>query len=194
MARERLSSAIVTEAAAAIVDADGLDGLTLARLAARLGVAPPSLYKHIGGQDDLLLRVSALALKQLGDVLTAAAMARAGHGALVSIAQAYRRFAIDHPGLYILVQGPLSPDSDAQQREARRVIEVFGAVIRSYDVPDAVSVHAIRAVRASLHGFVDIEVRGGFQLPQSIDDSFALVVEATHGWLTGLCWRDAAAP
>ncbi|WP_375383449.1 TetR/AcrR family transcriptional regulator [uncultured Sphingomonas sp.] len=194
MPRGGLSPAIVTEAAAAIVDAHGLAALTLARLAARLGVAPPSLYKHIGGQDDLILRVSTLSLRWLNDALTTAAMARAGRAALGSIAHAYRRFAIDHAGLYTLTQGPLRPDSDAQQTEARRVVAVFDAVIASYGVPDALSVHAIRVVRASLHGFVDIEARGGFQLSQSVDESFELVVEAAHGWLTGLCPHPSAEP
>ncbi len=187
MPREGLNPAVVTETAAVMVDAHGLAALTLAGLAARLGVAPPSLYKHIGGQEDLLLRVSTLSFRRFNDALTTAVMARTGRGALVSIAHAYRRFAIDHAGLYTLTQGALSLDSDAQQREARRMVEVFDAVVDSYGVPDALSVHATRIVRATLHGFVDIEARGGFNLPQSVDDTFELVVEAAHGWLMGLC-------
>ncbi len=194
MPREGLSPEVVTEAAAAIVDAHGLAALTLTRLAARLGVAPPSLYKHIGGQEDLILRVSTLSLRRLNDELTTAAMARSGREALLSMAHAYRRFAIEHAGLYTLTQGALRPDSDAQQTEARRVLKVFDAVISSYRVPDDLSVHATRVVRASLHGFVDIEARGGFQLPQSLDDSFELIVEAAHAWLKSLCRRDHAEP
>ena len=57
MPRAGLDSEIVTEAAAAIVNAEGLAGLTLARLAATLRVAPPSLYKHVGGLEDLIVRV-----------------------------------------------------------------------------------------------------------------------------------------
>ncbi len=192
MPREGLSPEVVTEAAAAIVDAHGLAALTLARLAARLSVAPPSLYKHIGGQDDLIHRVSTLSLRRLNDELTTAAMARSGREALSSIAHAYRRFAIEHAGLYTLTQGALRPDSGAQQAEAQRVLKVFDAVISSYGVPDGLSVHATRVIRASLHGFVDIEARGGFGLPQSVDDSFDLIVEAAHAWLRSLCSRDHA--
>ena len=186
MPREGLSPDIVTEAAAAIVDADGLSALTLARLAARLGVAAPSLYKHIGGQDDLTLRVSILALRRLNAELTTAAIGRSGREALTSIARAYRRFAIEHAGLYRLTQGALRPDSDAQQSEVRHALKVFDAVIRSYGVPENLSVHATRMVRASLHGFADIEARGGFQLSQSVDESFELLVEAVHSWLSSL--------
>ena len=181
---------IVTEAAAGIVDADGLPALTLARLAAHLGVAAPSLYKHVAGQDDLIVRVSTLSLRRLNSELTTAVLGRSGREALSSIAQAYRRFAIEHAGLYTLIQGPFRPASDAQQTEALRVLKVFDAVIRSYGVPEGLSVHATRVVRASLHGFSDIEARGGFQILQSVDESFEFIVEAVHGWLLGL--RDRA--
>ena len=186
MPREGLNPDIVTEAAAAIVDADGVAALTLARLATRLGVAAPSLYKHIGGQDDLTLRVSILALRHLNAELTTAAIGRSGREALLSIAQAYRRFAVEHAGLYALTQGPLRPDSDAQQSEVRHALKVFEAVIGSYGAPENLSVHATRMVRASLHGFADIEARGGFQLSQSVDESFGLLVEAVHSWLSSL--------
>ena len=192
MPREGLTPDVVTEAAAGIVDAYGVAALTLARLAAHLGVAAPSLYKHVAGQDDLMVRVSALSLRRLNDELTTAAIGRSGHEALLSIARAYRRFAVEHPGLYTLTQGPLRRDSDAQQTEALRALKLFDAVTRSFDVPEDLSVHATRVVRASLHGFADIESRGGFQLPQSLDESFELIVEAVHGWLTGLRRRTRA--
>ena len=186
MPREGLNPDIVTEAAAAIVDADGLAALTLARLAARLGVAAPSLYKHIDGQDDLIVRVSTLSLRRLNSELTMAAIGRSGREALSSVAHAYRRFAIEHTGLYTMTQGALRPDSDAQQSEVRTALKVFDAVIRSYGVPEDLSVHATRMVRASLHGFADIEARGGFQLSQSVDQSFEFILEAIHKWLSSL--------
>ena len=193
MPREGLSPDVVTEAAAGIVDAHGVAALTLARLAAHLGVAAPSLYKHIAGHEDLILRVSTLSLRRLNDELTAAALGCSRREALASMAHAYRRFAIEHAGLYTLTQGALKSDSDVQQAEARRVLKVFDAVIKSYGVPEDLSVHATRVVRASLHGFADIEARGGFHLPQSVDESFELVVEAAHAWLEHLRRRDRAA-
>ena len=71
MPRAGLDPEIVTEAAAAIVDAEGLAAMTLARLAASLRVAPPSLYKHIGGLEDLTVRVATLAIRRLVDRLVA---------------------------------------------------------------------------------------------------------------------------
>ena len=186
MPRAGLGPDIVTEAAAVIVDANGLAALTLARLAADLGVAPPSLYKHVAGLDDLAVRVTTLSIRRLADNLAAVAMGRSGRQALLAMAQAYRRFAVEHIGLYPLTQAAPAPTSDEQQAEAARALEVFTAVVISYSVPNELLIHAIRIVRAGLHGFADIEARGGFQMPQSVDESFLVLVDALDTLLTNL--------
>ena len=60
------------------------------------------------------------------------------------------------------------------------------AVVASYDVPGEVSVHAIRMVRAGLHGFADIEARGGFQMPEAVDQSFLVLIDALDTSLENL--------
>lgn len=184
--RARLSPAIVTEAAAVIVDVEGAAALTLTRLAADLGVAPPSLYKHVSGLNDLLVRVTTLAVRRLNDDLTAAALGRSGRQALVAVAEAYRRFALDHAGLYSLTQAAPEPGSITQQAEVSRALALLHAVIAGYGVPDNLSIHAIRMVRAGLHGFADIEARGGFQIPQSVEESFLMLVDALDFALSNL--------
>ena len=186
MPKAGLDPATVTAAAVVIVDADGPDALTLARLAADLGVAPPSLYKHVAGLDDLIIRVATSSIRQLADTLTAAAVGRSGREALVAIAAAYRRFAVEHAGLYSLTQAAPKPGSTAHQAEALRAVEVVGAVTRSYGVPDDLSIHAIRMVRAGLHGFADIEARGGFGMPHAVDESFMVLADALDASLLHL--------
>ena len=178
MPRAGLAPDAITLAAVAIVDTDGPASLTLARLASDLGVAAPSLYKHVAGLDDLLDRVSAFAFGRLADDLTAAALGRSGRSALVGIAQAYRRFAVGRAGLYSLTQGAFTTGSVEQQVQIGRAVAVIEAIVGSYGVPDDRALHAVRLVRAGLHGFADIEGRGGFQLPQSLDASFAMLVDA----------------
>ena len=53
MPRAGLSTASVIEAAADLADEIGYDALTLTALATRLGVAVPSLYKHVSGLEAL---------------------------------------------------------------------------------------------------------------------------------------------
>ena len=52
--RPRLSKRTVTEAALKLADADGLDALTIRKLAQHLGVTPMALYWHFRCQEDLL--------------------------------------------------------------------------------------------------------------------------------------------
>lgn len=64
--RERLSREVVAGRALAIADAEGLDGLTIRRLATDLGVTPMALYWHFADKDALLAGV---AEQLLGEVL-----------------------------------------------------------------------------------------------------------------------------
>lgn len=52
--RERLTTAAAVAAALELLDADGLDGVTLRRLAARLEVQVPTLYRYFASKQDLL--------------------------------------------------------------------------------------------------------------------------------------------
>ena len=169
MPRAGLSTERVVERAAQIVDADGLEVLSLSRLAADLGVAPPSLYKHVAG------------------------MGRAGRDALRALAHAYRAFAHEHPGLYPMTQAPvetLEGESDPMRSmAARRTVDIVTAALAGYRIPDERMVDAVRMTRASLHGFVDIEVHGGFAMDAPIDMSFATLVSSLDVALTAMGGR-----
>jgi TetR/AcrR family transcriptional regulator, tetracycline repressor protein len=52
--RPRLSKRAVTEQALKLADADGLDALTIRKLAQHLGVTPMALYWHFRSKEDLL--------------------------------------------------------------------------------------------------------------------------------------------
>ncbi|WP_347754287.1 TetR/AcrR family transcriptional regulator [Agrococcus sp. ProA11] len=53
--KRELSTERIVEAAIELADADGIDAVSMGKLAARLGVAPMSLYRYVTGKDDLLL-------------------------------------------------------------------------------------------------------------------------------------------
>lgn len=52
--RTPLSREAITDAALAIVDAEGLEALSMRRLALDLGTGPASLYAHVSGKPELL--------------------------------------------------------------------------------------------------------------------------------------------
>ena len=52
--RPRLTREAITEAALALVDADGLDALSMRNVAERLGVQASALYGHVSGKQELI--------------------------------------------------------------------------------------------------------------------------------------------
>jgi AcrR family transcriptional regulator len=175
MARAGLTAASVVAAGAELADEQGLEGVTLSALAGRLGVRPPSLYAHVAGLDDLRTRIAARGAQQLAERLQVAAAGRAGADALSAVADAYRAYARAHPGAYAALQ--LAPArSEAAAEAGRRVLAVVLAVLGGYDLEGDPALHAARAIRSALHGFVLLETGQGFGLPLSLDESFAVLV------------------
>ena len=163
MARAGLDAAAVVRAAAELADADGLERLTLAAVAGRLGVRSPSLYAHVGGLADLRVRVAVDACHGLREALADAALGRAGADALRAVADAYRAWALAHPGRYATIAHDFGTDP-AATAAAASVAEVVFAVMRGYGLEGEDAVHGTRAVRAALHGFITLEQQGGFRM------------------------------
>lgn len=182
MPRVGLTRPAVVAAALELVDAGGASGferLTLAGVAERVGVAVPSLYKHVGGLDDLRRGVALEAVLALRGVITEDAVGRAGAEALRAVARGIRSFASEHPGWYAAVQvAPTLGTDDRLGAAAASTVDAIAAVLRGFDLPDARTVDAVRLVRSAVHGFVAIEQSGGFGLPNDLDRSFDVLVDA----------------
>ncbi len=174
--RRGLTRERVIEAALAVADADGLEAVTIARLAADLGVRPPSLYNHITGREDLLRAMTLRSLQDAGAALGAAAMGRAGVEALTALSQAWRTFAREQPGRYAsTVRAPARGDAELLAAGAD-VVEIVLAALRAWELEGDDAIHAVRIVRAALHGFVALEAGGGFGVPVDVDTSFDRLV------------------
>jgi AcrR family transcriptional regulator len=176
MPRQGLDRARVVRAAAALADAEGIGAVTLARVAAELGVRSPSLYNHVDGLEGLRRGIALLALGELGAALREAATGRAGEDALVALAQAYREYARAHPGRYPLTQylpQPKDPEVDAA---AGAVVQIVVDGLRAFGLAGDDAIHAVRGFRAAIHGFVSLEAGGGFGIPVDVDESFRRLV------------------
>jgi AcrR family transcriptional regulator len=184
MPRVGLDAEAVVSAAAELADADGLEQLTLARLADRVGVRAPSLYVHVAGLADLRRRLAARGARELGAALASAAAGLAGEDALRAVATTYRDYARRHPGTYAALQRP--PDDDPGADAARAPVDVVVAVLRGYDLHGDDAIHAVRVVRAALHGFVSLEIDGAFGLPLDRDESFEALIAVLDRGLSNL--------
>lgn len=173
----------VVEAAAEIADRDGLGALSLASVASTLGVRSPSLYNHVDGLDGLRRQLAFHASSMLTVELADSVGGLEATEALRAIAEQLRSFAHRHPGLYDSLLPAPTPDQDPELAAAlREPVSVIASVLTDMDIDPTTVIPLIRALRASVHGFVDLELRGGFGLPDDIDDSFIttinLVIEA----------------
>jgi AcrR family transcriptional regulator len=168
----------VQAVAADVADEVGWDSLTLATIASRLGVSVPSLYKHVDGLAEVRRLVTVAAVTELADRLTNAAVGRAGPDVLGPLAGAYREFACQHPGRYAATIVAPAADDQAHLAASDRVLMPVLAMISGYGISPAHSIDAARVLRASLHGFVSLELAGGFGLPDDVDVSFEQLVAA----------------
>jgi AcrR family transcriptional regulator len=177
MPRAGLDATSVVAAAARLADRDGAEQLTLARLAAELGVRAPSLYAHVGGLADLRDRVAALGVAELTDAVSDAAAGRAGREALHAVAVAYRAYAHQRPGVYAAMQRAPEDADDERAAGAERLVGILIAVLRGYDLEGDDAIHAVRLLRSTLHGFVSLESVGGFAMPLGLDETYERLIE-----------------
>jgi AcrR family transcriptional regulator len=176
--RAGLDPAAVVAAGAALADEVGFANLTMGLLAERVGVRTPSLYKHVGGQQDLNRRIAALALAEVAEAVGAATQGYAGRDALSAAAHAFRDFVLAHPGRYAATIGvePTGPD-DPVVVEAARSLGAFTAVLRGYAIAPEETDHALRALRSAFHGFATLQSGRGFQWSADVDESFDWFVD-----------------
>lgn len=187
-APRRASDAGIVAAARAILEDDGLDAVTMLAVAGRVGVRPPSLYKHLASRWQLLRLVAEDAFADLGAALDRAASAipagahrrRDARARLSAIAVAYRAWAHANPGAYRLLYAPLPAD-------ARPAPAVGGAAAAALldavegVVPDGEELAAARTLTSFAHGFVSMELADAFRLGGDVDAAFSYGVEVVVG-------------
>ena len=93
-------------------------------------------------------------------------------------ADAYRAYARRHPGRYAATQRAPSEGDEEMRAAAKGAVDVVLAILRGYGLEGDDAIHAARAVRSALHGFVALEAGGGFGIPVDLDESYARMVRA----------------
>jgi len=152
--RPALGRESIFRAALRLVDTEGIDALTMRRLAAELGVGTMSLYSHVPNKDELLDGV-------VGTVAGEMAMPPAAPGwrnAARFMVSEFRRVALLHPNVVpLLINRP--PTSVA----GMRLIEAGFDSVRRAGVDEKTTAQAYRLVLSYAIGFVSLETGGFFQ-------------------------------
>jgi AcrR family transcriptional regulator len=174
--RRGLDSDRVVDAAEEL-GANGLEQITFARLAALLGVKPPSLYNHVASRDALIRLIQLRGGIGLLDAIVAAAAGLAGDDALRATAHAYRDYAKAYPARYeATLAAPRAPDPELEA-VAERLLGTLASILRGWQLEGDDAIDAIRIIRSALHGFVSLERAGGFAMARSVEASFERLVQ-----------------
>jgi len=172
MARRTLDTDQVIDAAAVIADREGVEAITLTRVAEELGVRQPALYRHIDGYDALIRSLGLRGREILGARLAEAAIGVAGSEAVRAVGRAWRAVVADHPGLYAATDRyPCTGDTELEEA-VERVVAVIAQSLASFDLSDTDRVHAARSLRSAFHGFAHLQAGDGHPHPEDLDDSF----------------------
>ncbi|MDI3417394.1 TetR/AcrR family transcriptional regulator [Streptomyces luteolus] len=159
--RPGLTAERLVRAGAELADEVGFEHVTVSELARRFDVKVASLYSHVRNSHDLKTRIALLALDELADRASDAVAGRAGRDALTAFADAYRAYAVEHPGRYTAARFPLDPQTAAASAGPRHA-RMSRAILRGYDLPEPAETHAVRLLGSVFHGFVSLETAGGF--------------------------------
>jgi len=147
----RLNRRIVVRAALELVDAHGLEALTMRRLGQSLGRDPMALYRHAASRKDLLAGVVELVLEELEVVAEDAHWQEQ----LRRMAHELRRVCLLHPNVVpVLVTGPLSTPLGLRPTGTLKPLEQILAVLIGAGFSAADALHVYRAFYGFLYGHI----------------------------------------
>ena len=158
-----LSRARIVEAALRVMDAEGLEAVTMRRIGRELGVEAMSLYNHVRDKDDLLEGVIEEVLSEFRyepegeDWLTQATAA----------ASEWRRLLRAHPNVIGLLVERKHPRSSP---EAIRPMEIAFELLRSAGLSEKDAVSAFRAIGSFIFGHVLMETGNIAPGPETIEE------------------------
>lgn len=172
----RTSTEAIVAAARRILEDEGPAGLTMQRVAAAVGVRPPSLYKRVENRGQLIRLVANDLLLELETVMEAAAGSGDARRDLASIAHAFRAFARAHPEGYSLVFSRQPEEWRPDMELTRRSSSVLIRTVMELAGPDE-GLEAARTLTAWANGFISMELAGAFRLGGDVDRAFAYGIE-----------------
>ena len=139
----------ILDAARRMVEAGGAESVTMRKLAAELGVGPPSIYRHVGSRLEVLNQLVDQLLEEMGDIHPSG---RTPARRIASIARAIRAQVRAHPQLVDLAhqlgRGPATsfPGQVALARE-----------ISAAGLAGAEAARAVRSILFLVGGFILLE-------------------------------------
>lgn len=149
-----LSAEGIFRAALRLVDAEGLEALTMRRLASDLGVAPMSLYGHVPTKEHLLLGLVNMVTREI----TLPDPGTPPWDALRMVTRNFRRVALQHPNLV-----PLTMRQPPTGSEGLLTLEAALDALRRAGLSPQMTARAYRLMSSFAIGRVSLEAGGFFR-------------------------------
>jgi AcrR family transcriptional regulator len=166
-----------------MIEAEGVEQVSLHKLAAALGVKAPSLYRYFDSKTALLRAVNLKTSEQMTGAMQAAADT-SGDACerMLAMAVACRNFGLAYPMTYLLAftnaNPELRPDNDILEAMAIPLQKVMADISG-----EAHSLAALRGAWGLINGFILLELNGQFQRGGDLESAFVLSVQAyLEGW------------
>ena len=171
---------------APILEEDGLDAVVMSRVAERVGVRGPSLYKHVRDRAALIRAVADGVDRRPGAQALAVAASTGeptgrphGHG------QAYRAFVRANPNGYGLLFAHLGPGAPARPGHVSPTSPSRSSAATERSSGRSARSPAARTFVAWAHGFVTMELAGAFRLGGDLDAAYADGIESILAGVSG---------
>ncbi|RWZ58624.1 TetR/AcrR family transcriptional regulator [Halobacillus fulvus] len=162
----------IIEQAFIITEEKGLGHVTMANLARELNVKSPSLYNHFKNLDEVKQRVTSKGLELLFHFLKQQAEAsEKGPEMLQAIGNAYIAFADAHPKIYQACTSAPDPKDSRIVKAGEGIVQLVLEALDPFPLSEKEKIHAVRGFRSLLHGLVDLDQKGGFNLPLEMKDT-----------------------
>lgn len=170
--QQKISKTEIIEKVLFLTDKKGAETFTVQGLARGLGIKAPSLYNHVSGLSSLRQAVSARVHADLTEAIKARVGSKAGSNAIFALSKAYRQYAKRYPGRYRLVTAFPSRRSRDWNTFFLGLRDIFFEAFKDYGLNERDTRSAARALRSMLHGFVVLELNGGWSQVVDMDSSF----------------------
>ncbi|WP_405485781.1 TetR/AcrR family transcriptional regulator C-terminal domain-containing protein [Nocardia sp. NBC_00511] len=166
-----ITRAVVLDAALELIDRDGVDGLSMRRLAEVVGRDPMVIYRHVANKAAVLDGVAEIVFAQLSVDVTDTDW----RGQLRSIARDFRHLAWAHPRVVsLLVTRPLATPLGLRAPAVVRPLEDILELLTRAGFSGADALHVYRALFGFLYGHVLNEQQELVERPEETDEVLRL--------------------
>jgi AcrR family transcriptional regulator len=144
-----MSRELIVETARRLIEEGGVEGLSMRKLSAELGVASTAIYWHVGGRDQLLAEIVDDLIAEMGDI---APVGRTAVERVASIARAIRANVQSHPYLLQLADQLGRGSATYFPGQLALACEMTAAGLTGVD-----AANAVRSILFLVGGFIMLE-------------------------------------